>query len=420
MNGRLQAYLNLVRKNHNFRRLWLSQIVSNFGDWFGLLAVYALITKYSGSELLLGLIIVVKMVSLAAFSPIAGYLADRFDRRKLMIMCDVVRGLLMLGFLFIHSYEQLWLAYVLTTLQMMLSALFEPAKTSSIPNITTHDELVSANILSSISWSIIFTLGMGIGGLATGFLGTSLVFLIDAVSYGLSAWWISQAAIPSPSDKEMQQHARPIRGIIDGFKFLHTNGQVLRPTLAKGAFTLFQGALVYMLILVSDNILMMGSIGLGLLYAARGLGTAVGPILARRWIPDVQHWIKAMGLFMMAGGLSYMLVGFTSDLGLMMLLVFLAHTASGANWVMSTVLLQRRAPDYYRGRVFSTEWLLFTIGQSVSVMICSFLLDEGWLQLHWAIAMFALLLAFVGVVWTFFITPAEIRYHRKGAVLKRR
>ena len=121
----IRPYINLVSNNQNYRRLWLSQIVSNFGDWFGILAVYALITRYSDSEFLLGLIIVVKMMSLASFSPFAGYLTDRFDRRRIMMLCDVVRGLIVLGFLLVVSYETLWMAYVLTAMQMMFSAILD-------------------------------------------------------------------------------------------------------------------------------------------------------------------------------------------------------------------------------------------------------------------------------------------------------
>src|SRR6056297_1577436 len=127
MLEKIRPYINLVTQNRDYRRLWLSQVVSNFGDWFGILAVYALITRYSDSELLLGLIIVVKMMSLASFSPFAGYLTDRFNRRRIMIMCDLSRALLVLGLLLIGSYDSLWLAYVLTAFQMMLSAVFEPA-----------------------------------------------------------------------------------------------------------------------------------------------------------------------------------------------------------------------------------------------------------------------------------------------------
>jgi MFS family permease len=408
---KLDPYVHLVRHNRDYRQLWLSQIVSNFGDWFGLLAVYELITRYSDSEFLLGLIIVVKMLSLASFSPIAGYITDRFNRRQLMIWCDVSRAVIVAGFLLIRSPDMLWLTYVLMALQMMLSAVFEPAKTSSIPNVTTDEELVHANILSSLSWSIIFTLGMGIGGVATAFLGTDLVFILDVFTYLLSGWFIFKATIPQfTSEEGSAAQQKMLQGIREGFAFLLERKEVLRPTLAKGAFTLCLGSLVYMLILVSENVLMMGSLGTGLLYASRGVGTAVGPILGRRFIRDERKWVMAMGLFMILGGLNYLGVAFTQQLWLMLILVFLAHAASGANWVMSTVLLQRRAPDHYRGRVFSTEWLVFTLSQSGSVMLASWLLDMDWLTLPQAIAGFSALLMVTGIIWMLIMGRAEQTY----------
>ena len=411
----IRPYIDLVSNNQNYRRLWLSQIISNFGDWFGILAVYALITKYSDSEFLLGLIIIVKMMSLASFSPFAGYITDRFDRRHLMILCDLLRGVIVLGLLLVVSYQTLWLAYVLTALQMMLSAVFEPAKTSSIPNVTTERELVNANVLSAASWSIIFTIGMGIGGLATAWLGTDLVFIINACSYALSALFIYRAVIPQKKmeETERKRTRNPLTGIKEGFQYLFRTHKVLRPTLAKGCFTMFLGALTYMLILVSEDVLMMGSIGLGLLYSARGVGTGIGPVIGRRIFNQESDWVRAMGFCMIFAGVMYSVVGLTTSLGLMLLFVFIAHAASGANWVMSTVLLQRRTPDTFRGRIFSTEWLLFTLAQSASVMIASWILENNWLTIQQAMVVFALGLSMAGLIWHFTITQQEKVYQSK-------
>jgi MFS family permease len=406
---KLQPYIDLVGKNEDYRRLWLAQIISNFGDWFGILAVYALIQQYSGSELLLGLIIVVKMLSLAASSPLAGFITDRFNRRQLMIICDIARGLLVLGLILITSEELLWLAYLITAIQMVFSAIFEPAKTSSIPNVTTPKELVNANILSAASWSIIFTTGMAFGGFATAYLGTDLVFIINAISYGISAIFIYRAVIPQVemTDEEKRKNRNPLTGIIEGFRFLKNNGDVLRPALAKGTFTMCIGALVYMLIIVAEDVLLMGSVGLGILYAARGIGTGIGPVLGRRIFRKESGWIRAMGFFMIFCGLMYCITSWISSIVLMSIFVLLAHMASGSNWVMSTVLLQRRAPDLYRGRVFSTEWLLFTLAQSVSVTIASLILEYDWLTIRECMLVFAVLLILSGAFWLVKIAPKE-------------
>lgn len=409
MKSKIEPYLTLVRENHNYRRLWLAQIISNFGDWFGILAVYAIIQRFSGSELLLGLIIVVKMLSLASFSPIAGYITDRFNRRQLMIWCDIIRGIVVLGFLVITSESLLWIAYFLMAVQMAFSAIFEPAKTSSIPNVTSSTELVNANILSAASWSVIFTSGMAFGGFATDLLGTDIVFIINAITYLVSSWFIYKADIPQKmmSPDEKYRTRNPLHGIRDGIRYLYSNKNVLRPTLAKGTFTMCVGALVYMLIIVAEDVLMMGSIGLGILYAARGVGTGIGPVVGRRVFKRENTWVKGMGFFMIMAGGMYAFVSMSGALLWMGLFVMLAHMASGSNWVMSTVLLQRRAPDQYRGRVFSLEWLLFTLAQSVSVTAAALILEFNILSLRQTMALFSLLLVISGTFWLFKIAPAE-------------
>lgn len=390
----------------------MAQIVSNFGDWFGILAVYAVIQKYSGSEFLLGLIIVVKMLSLAFSSPLAGYITDRFNRRQIMIISDIARGLLVLCFILITTSELLWLAYVITALQMVFSAMFEPAKTSSIPNVTSEKELVVANILSAASWSIIFTSGMAIGGFATAYLGTDLVFIINGLSYGLSSVFIYRASIPQKmmSASEKARTANPLTGISEGFSFLKNNRHVLRPAMAKGTFTMCVGAMVYMLIIIAEEVLMLGSIGLGILYAARGVGTGLGPVVGRRIFKRESGWIRAIGFFMIICGLMYGIVSSMNSIILMSIFVMLAHMASGSNWVFSTVLLQRRAPDTFRGRVFSIEWLIFTVAQSVSVMAAALILEFELLSIRQTMAMFAGLLVVSGITWLSLVAPKEDTY----------
>ncbi len=412
-------YLNLIRSNVNYRRLWLAQSVSNFGDWFGLLALYAIIAKYSDSEFLLGLLIIVKMLSLAAFSPFAGYITDRFNRRKLMIICDFARALAVLGILVVQSVEMLWISFALTSIQMMLSAIFEPAKTSSIPNVTSEDELVNANVISTATWSIIFTSGMAIGGFATELLGTDMVLILDAATYILSAFFIYRTAIPQQemTAKEKEDSRNPLLGIKEGAKYLIHNRHILRPSIAKGVASAFLGGCIYLLIIVSEEVLMMGSIGLGLLYAARGIGTGIGPILGRRFFPNERDWVKVMGGAIFTSGMMYMVVGFTTTIWIMIIFVLLAHAASGANWVFSTVLLQKRTKDTFRGRIFSTEWLLFTLANSISVMIASLLLEFDVIAVKPLIMIYGGMMGLAGIVWSLSITKNEKSFQNELGII---
>ncbi|MCR9131661.1 MAG: MFS transporter [bacterium] len=419
MVNSISPYIELLKNNTNYRRLWAAQAISNFGDWFGLLALYALIAKYSDSEFLLGLIIVVKMLSLAAFSPLAGFITDRFNRRMLMLLCDGLRALAVLGILFVQSESMLWLAYVLTSVQMMISAVFEPAKTSSIPNVTTKEELVNANIISTATWSIIFTSGMAFGGFATEWLGIEMVLILDAFTYIVSGYFIYRAVIPQQemSAEEKEKNRNPWNGIVDGAKYLIGNPHILRPSIAKGTSSAFLGGLVYMLIIVSEEILMMGSIGLGLLYAARGMGTGIGPIIGRRLVSEEKDWIKLMGAAIGLAGIMYMIVGLTNIIWVMILFVLLAHAASGANWVTSTVLLQKRTIDTFRGRVFSTEWLLFTIMNSISVMIASLVLEFELVPVKTLMLIYGAVMAGAGIVWSLTITRKEKIYQREVGLI---
>ena len=423
-------FVELIKEYPSFRRLWIAQAISNFGDWFGLLALYALVQRYSDSEFLLGLVIVVKMLSLAFFSPIAGYLTDRFNRRILMIICDGGRALSLLLMLLVQQESLLWLAYALTGFQMMLSAIFEPAKTASIPNVAPPERLVDANIISTATWSIIFTTGMAIGGFATEWIGVEGVFILDAFTYLVSAWFIYRAVIPQEARRSnyVERQKKPsfwedVRqnigtDIVLGIRYLRDNHHILRPAVAKGTSTIFLGGLVYMLVLVSDSILQMGSIGLGLLYAARGIGTGIGPVIARQHFTDERQWVVVMGASIALSGAMYLVVGLTQVWWMMFVFVLLAHAASGANWVTSTVLLQKRSEDNFRGRVFSTEWLLFTLGNSLSVVVASVLLEWQIVALQTLISLYAVGLMAAGLLWLATVANWERNWVQKGLSTK--
>jgi MFS family permease len=423
-------FVELIKEYPSFRRLWIAQAISNFGDWFGLLALYALVQRYSDSEFLLGLVIVVKMLSLAFFSPIAGYLTDRFNRRILMIICDGGRALSLLLMLLVQQESLLWLAYALTGFQMMLSAIFEPAKTASIPNVAPPERLVDANIISTATWSIIFTTGMAIGGFATEWIGVEGVFILDAFTYLVSAWFIYRAVIPQEARRSnyVEGQKKPsfwedVRqnigtDIVLGIRYLRDNHHILRPAVAKGTSTIFLGGLVYMMVLVSDSILQMGSIGLGLLYAARGIGTGIGPVIARQHFTDERQWVVVMGASIALSGAMYLVVGLTQVWWMMFVFVLLAHAASGANWVTSTVLLQKRSEDNFRGRVFSTEWLLFTLGNSLSVVVASVLLEWQIVALQTLISLYAVGLMAAGLLWLATVANWERNWVQKGLSTK--
>ena len=121
-----------------------------------------------------------------------------------------------------------------------------------------------------------------------------------------------------------------------------------------------------------------------------------------------------MGLAITFCGLMYMVVGFVNSLTLMFIFVLLAHAASGANWVTSTVLLQKRTQDTFRGRIFSTEWLLFTIGSSISTTIASLILEFDIMGVKPLILVYGGIMAMGGIIWSFTITKNERLWQEAG------
>src|SRR5207247_2669733 len=122
-------------------------------------------------------------VSIFAFGSILGFLADRFSRRSIMIVSDLLRAVIVLGFLFVRRADQLWIIYVITVLQLAFSTFFEPAKTAAIPSIVDDRELLSANAITSVTWSAMLTLGAAISGVATGLFGTNVAFMLNSASF---------------------------------------------------------------------------------------------------------------------------------------------------------------------------------------------------------------------------------------------
>lgn len=406
------GFRELLTGNTNYRRIWLGEVASWFGDWFNAIALYTLVRELTGSPLALGLVFLTKMVPFAVASPLAGLLVDRFNRRRLMIAADLLRALVVLGFLLVHEASDLYLIYALTGVQVILTAVFIPARSASIPNVTTAGELLTANALSAATWSTLLAVGAALGGVATEWFGVRVVFVLDSLSYLVSAAFLWRTSIPQQTDPgaSVGSVKTALGGIAKGWRYLWQHREVGRMALAKSTWSLGGGALVYMLALLGED-LMPGSpaLGIGLLYGLRGLGTGIGPIAVRSWLPDEKRWPLMMGVGIVISGLCYVGVSLVPWLVGIGLLVVLAHAPSGANWVASTVLLQKRTVDSFRGRVFSAEWLAVTLADSISILTASLLLESGSVSLSTGVLVFAVVQILCGTLWVVLVVPAERR-----------
>jgi hypothetical protein len=402
----------LLRTNRDVRWLWGGTVISLFGDWFNTLALYRLVLDLTGSETALGGVFLTKLLPLALASPIAGVLADRLDRRKLMIGADLVRAVLVLGFLFVREAEDLWLLYVLAAAQIAVSAAFTPARNAVLPLITKKGELLTANALLAATWSVMLALGAAAGGPAVDAFGTDVVFWLDAGTYLVSAVFIAGIRLPAREvEVDVGGAVRAgLRRIAEGWRYVRTRPPVRRIVGAKAAWGIGGGGLVFALALLGDQLFpSAGTTGIGVLFAARGLGTGIGPIVARTVFRDARRWPLVLAGCIVVSGLGYLGVAAAADWRWLVAgLVVFAHAASGANWVLSTTLLQERADDAVLGRVVATDWLLVTLVDSVTIVVASQLLEAG-VALVTLIAALGTIQVVTGFAYGALVVPAERR-----------
>jgi MFS family permease len=422
-SSRQIGYFELLRENTSFRRLWTGTVISLFGDWFNTIALYSLILTLSGSEFALGAVFITKMLPWALASPVAGILADRFNRRRLMIISDLLRAVVVLGFLVVDEPSEVILIYLLTTAQVVLGSVFQPAKSASVPNIVKREHLVTANTIMAATWSVLLAIGAAAGGFAVEYLGLKAVFIMDSLSYVVSAWFIYRTVIPQftyvSSETSLLRSAH--QEVMDGLRHIRRHPAIRRMATTKAVWAMGGGALVFLLALLGESVNPdASSVSIGILFAARGVGTGIGPMAVRSWFRDERLWPPVIGTCIILTGVGYIVAGwmaamFTASF-LVAIPVMLAHTAGGANWVFSTVMLQQRVVDQYRGRVFATEWLLVMGMESISIFIASLILELGLLSLVPVVVVFGIVSILSGAGWLYFMVPAERQDRLEGRI----
>jgi MFS family permease len=400
------GYVELLRSNRNFRQLWLGQVVSQMGDWFDTIALYTIILNLTGSGRDIGLLLVARFVPSFIFGPLSGVVADRFSRRSIMIISDLLRALVVLGFLFVRSANQLWIIYVLTVAQLALSTFFEPAKTAAIPSIVSDRELVSANAIASVTWSVMLTLGAAIGGIVTGWFGTDVAFVLDALTFALSALLIARVRIPKREPRQDSKltvsNALGINETIEGIRYVRNRPRVLALLLVKPAWGL-GGGILTLLGVFGERIFPVGksaATGIGVLFAARGIGTAVGPIVARRLSGEGKQRMQAsIGIAFLIGGIFYVAFGAATGFIFALIVLGIAHTGGSILWVFSTVLLQRGVEDRFRGRVFAAELALLTLTMAASNYVTGEALDRFQLSPRIVTIIIGIFFLIPGLLW---------------------
>lgn len=400
------GYLALVRGNRNYRSLWFGQIISLFGDWFNLIASASLISSLTGSGLAVGGLFVVRMLAPFLVSPLAGVAADRYNRKLLLVLTDLSRAAVVLGFLIVRDSSQVWLLYSLTAIQLALSGFFFPTRNAILPDIVSRGELGAANALSSATWSVMLAVGAALGGVVAGQWGIYPAFVVDSVTFLFSAFFILQIRYrPAKDELDTGKSIRVfVQQYIDGLRYLKDNLDILAIALQKaaialtvsGAFQVVQVALAEQKFVIGEG----GGTSLGLLYAVSGVGTGLGPILARRFTGDHQRALRIA--ILLAYGMSSLGLMISAPLWNFPTVLFgtlVRAVGGGINWVFSTQLLLLLLPDRVRGRVFSTEFAMLTLANAISAAAGGWALDTLALNISNILWWMAGLTLLPGLFW---------------------
>ncbi len=406
--GRAVGYIQLLRSNHDFRRLFIGQLVSQTGDWFNSVALFTLLLSLTGSGEAVGYILIIKLLPSFFAGPFAGVVADRFNRKTIMIVADIVRGILVLGFLLVQRPEQVWLVYALAALEVVVSTFFDPAKSAAIPNIVLREELISANALSSASWSITLALGAALGGLVTDAFGRNTAFVVDSMSFFVSAAYIARVHLRySRSKAERTTHlsiadATGITDFIEGARYLRSNPRVMALLLVKSGWGVGGGVLL-LLTIYGKQIFPLGRDGaasIGLLYAGRGLGALIGPMIAGVITSGSPRTMRqAISVAFFVSTAFYLLFAHSPVLTVALICVIGAHSGGSIQWVFSTTLLQMTVPDRFLGRVFALEMALLTLTMSVSTYVTGWGVDYPGLGARRMATILGLAFAVPGIGW---------------------
>jgi MFS family permease len=384
----LAAYWRLLRTNRNVRRLWLAQVISEMGDWFHAVAIYSLLLELTGSARSVAIATVAMVLPQVLVAPMAGVVNDRIARRRVMIVADIARFFIMGGMLLAQSGDRIWLIYTLMFLETIMWGFFEPARSAILPNLCERDEdILVANALGSTTWAVNFFMGSALGGLLAASFGRNTVFIVNAASFLVSAWLIAKVRI----QEKHAQHQPTLRWrdlfdftpILDGWKYVREHAE-LRPLILIKAGVGLMGANWVLLPVLGETRFRLhgwglgesqaGMLGMSILMGARGVGSFIGPMLARSGTDSAAlRRIIALGFLIAAVG--YFCFGMASGLLLAAAAVTVGHAGSSINYVLSSARVQMLSDDRFRGRVTSAEFALMMTSISISSYAAGVLID---------------------------------------------
>jgi len=375
----------------SFFKLWVAQVVSSLGDWIGIIAILAIAARISGgSGAAVSLVMVARVVPGFFLATVGGVIVDRFDRRRVMVACDIGRAALLALLPFVDNL----LGLVLVSFALeILSLLWGPAKDASIPNLVDTKQLTSANSLglfaafgtfplASLAFALLAYAAAGLSSFgAFSSFNVDREFLalwVDGVTFLVSAMIIWRLPIPRAYDRtgERADWTATLRDISEGVRFIRHNRLVRGVIIGIGVGLIGGGAMIPLGPVFADQVLGGGSAAFGLLMTTLGFGAAIGVVS----LLVFQKRLSRETVFqfaVMATGISLIAAASVSNTAIAVLLVGLVGAFAGSSYVTGFTVLQENVRDELRGRTFAALYTVIRMCLLISLTI-SPLWADGW------------------------------------------
>jgi MFS family permease len=356
-------------RNARFLRLWIGQGASFVGDAVSMVALVVLVVEITGSASAVGGALVARLLPTIA-SPVAGVIADRVDRRVVLVATDLARAVLVLGLIFARDLATI---YVLVFLMGLARTLFNPTVRAAFPSVVRGGDLTRANALIGGTFSTSIMIGPALGGLLVASIGVEAAFLADAATYLVSAILLSTVPLPRPQ-RESEEEAGFVQELRSGFGYL--TGAPVPLAIVLGAFLtiLTINATVPAEVFLAKKTFGAGDAGYGLLVGLWGggmvLGSAVMAVLG-----DRINLVLLYFLSIFVGASALLGTGLAPVFVLALGALTVEGTATGIDNVATDTILQKRVPDAFLGRVFSIRFLAYSAGEALAYPLGGLLVD---------------------------------------------
>ena len=371
--GEVISFTGLLRSNRNYRFTWFGQVVSEVGDNYNNIAVFALALANTGSGLVVAGILIARAIPMMLAGPLAGVLLDRMDRRKIMIASDLVRAVIAVAFVFGIPAGRTWLLYVLSAMLMFASPFFTAGRSAILPAIATEGELHTANSLTQMTRWTAQTVGSFLGGAWIAGFGYEVAFLLNALSFVASAWCIWKLRLPeglAPTRAAMST-VKPWGDYTAGLRYMWATPLIFGIGLISVGWATGGGAAQILFSVFGETVFHGGPAGIGLLWGMAGVGLVAGAVVAHRIAPMLkfERYKHVISVAYLIHGGSYVLFALSPTFGWALFWIGMSRAAMGVSNVLNTGQLLRHVSNDYRGRVFATieSWSWTTMMVSMAI-----------------------------------------------------